>query len=133
MLMMQCWLHLTSAAVESQGILSKVAGLTVAEGSNGLQDVREHHILRMQGIFWSPMKEIKKILASPPFAQSCGTYPCPSYLLFATAKQDRAHPSLLQVQNYMALALLLVLARVGSSLFDASLFPIPPSSSSRST
>lgn len=75
--------------------------------------------------FWGPIKVIKKNLASPPFTQSCGTHPCLCYILFATPKQDRAHPSLFQVQNYMALALLLVLVCVGSSLFDTPLFPHP--------
>lgn len=97
----------------------------MGEGLNGLQDVRKQHVPHTQGRFLGPIKVIKKTLASPPFAQSCGIHPCLYYLLFAATKQDQVHTSLFHVQNYVALVLLLVLACVGSSLFDASLLPHP--------
>lgn len=72
-----------------------------------------------------PIIVIKKTSASLRFAQSCGTHICLYYLLFATTKQDQVCTSLFQVQNYVALVLLLVLAHIGSSLFDTSVFPLP--------
>lgn len=108
-------------------IFSEAAGPTTAEGSNKLQNIREQPIPCTQGGYLGPIKVIKEISASPPFAQSCRTHPSFRCLLFAATEQDQARTSLFQVQNDVVLVLLLVWARVGGGLFDTSLFPIRPS------